>query len=383
MAKKKNHNLSSRPSLSEPLFSNGIILLVFLIAMYLHNNSYDLYYLYVQEDGFLEWASFWAFLIAGGFFAFQTWKSYKTGGLKMSWFVAGLSVFCFIVAMEEISWGQRLLGYRPPTYFLANNYQQELNFHNVVDKEWRKIAMKMILLGYGVFLPLIGSIPKVGSFLRNKGIFSPPPMLIPAFAGTFLIYHTYPFRYTGEIVELMMGLGFLYASIGLITNLGKGKVSTKKELGMLLLSTGFVALFGIINNFTSNAFRNDDPKIINAATTEVQALFNGYVNMLSEKTIPNKPSCGFHRRLFTVQESSNSLPEAAINEFRSLQSQGLPEERAEFFIDPWNSPYWVRDYCIKDGRRVVQIYSFGPDRQRQSTKTTVGGDDIGLIKVFK
>ena len=28
---------------------------------------------------------------------------------------------CFVVAMEEISWGQRLFGYRAPAYFLGHN----------------------------------------------------------------------------------------------------------------------------------------------------------------------------------------------------------------------------------------------------------------------
>ena len=64
--------------------------------------------------------------------------------------------------------------------------------------------------------------------------------------------------------------------------------------------------------------------------------------------------------------------------FSALQSQGLPEERAEFFLDPWNSPYWIRDRCDSDsGERFVFVYSFGPNRRRDSSRTEILGDDIG------
>ena len=58
--------------------------------------------------------------------------------------------------------------------------------------------------------------------------------------------------------------------------------------------------------------------------------------------------------------------------------QGLPEERARFFLDPWNYPYWVQ--CTRDGdRRFNYVYSFGPNRRRESTEWEVLGDDIGAV----
>ncbi len=56
----------------------------------------------------------------------------------------------------------------------------------------------------------------------------------------------------------------------------------------------------------------------------------------------------------------------------------LPQERAEFFLDPWNSPYWIRDRCDREtNRRIMFIYSFGPNRRRDSSRTEILGDDIG------
>ena len=46
-------------------------------------------------------------------------------------------------------------------------------------------------------------------------------------------------------------------------------------------------------------------------------------------------------------------------------------------LDPWNYAYWIRDNCAADEReRMTYIYSFGPNRRRDSTKWEVGGDDL-------
>ena len=60
--------------------------------------------------------------------------------------------------------------------------------------------------------------------------------------------------------------------------------------------------------------------------------------------------------------------------------QGLPEERAEFFLDPWNSPYWVGLEINDDVTYgLLMVYSFGPNRIRDSTDWDVLGDDVGAI----
>lgn len=42
-----------------------------------------------------------------------------------------VSLMCLLAAMEELSWGQRILGYESPPYFVEHNLQQEANFHNL------------------------------------------------------------------------------------------------------------------------------------------------------------------------------------------------------------------------------------------------------------
>lgn len=69
-------------------------------------------------------------------------------------------------------------------------------------------------------------------------------------------------------------------------------------------------------------------------------------------------------------------------DFASLVQQGLPEERADHFIDPWDTAYWVRDRCNEDtGERVVFVYSMGPNRRRDSSRWRIRGDDIGAYVI--
>ena len=95
--------------------ANLLLMAVFGYAALLYGISPELYYHDIQEDEYLEWASFWAFVFAAAICFYRA-------RLQLDhWFFPAVAIFCLLVAMEEISWGQRVLGYRPPPYFLAEN----------------------------------------------------------------------------------------------------------------------------------------------------------------------------------------------------------------------------------------------------------------------
>ena len=86
------------------LAANILVLAVVAYAWFLETRLPDFYYMSVQEDEYIEWASFWAFILA----AVAAVVASRTHAGRIPWFLYGLALFCFIVAMEEISWGQRL-----------------------------------------------------------------------------------------------------------------------------------------------------------------------------------------------------------------------------------------------------------------------------------
>jgi hypothetical protein len=62
---------------------------------------------------------------------------------------------------EEISWGQRIIGFESPEYFQENNDQQEFTFHNLViggvklDELLFGPVLSYIILSYLLILPLL------------------------------------------------------------------------------------------------------------------------------------------------------------------------------------------------------------------------------------
>ncbi len=344
-------------SISYFLLANVLVLAVVAYAYVLESGYADFYYVSVQEDEYLEWASFWAFLLAA-VASIVSSRSYRSTTNRAPWFFYGLALFCFLIAMEEISWGQRLLGYRPPLYFLEHNFQQELNIHNVIDTGYRKLVLSLTIVGYGVLLPLLALLPLLSRFFDRVGIVVPRLGLLPLFMATFLMYAIYPFSHSGEWVELMLGLGMLFALL-------------PAESRPVLIAWAVVLGLGLASGAATRLQRDEHPATMAAARAEIETIKRDFE---SGRAASN---CDLHKRLYTfvVKYEQYGLQNG---EFASLTSQGLPEERAEFLLDPWNSPYWIRDRCLrKPQTRIVYVYSFGPNRRRDSTETEIRGDDVG------
>ena len=82
-----------------------------------------------KEDGPLEWLQFSQFFISSflGFFIY--FKSKKKSSINsLIWLV--LSILCFLIAAEEISWGERITGFTLNS-ISELSIQGETNFHNL------------------------------------------------------------------------------------------------------------------------------------------------------------------------------------------------------------------------------------------------------------
>jgi hypothetical protein len=355
--------------------ANLLVLGALIYAAVLHAVDPEFYYASVQEDEYLEWGTFWAFFAAAGAFALGALRQ-RRAVRRFPWFLLGVGLFCFVVAMEEISWGQRLVGYRPPTYFLEHNFQQELNVHNVVGTPYRKLALKVIIAGYGVALPLLAILPPLGRLLTRAGLVAPPAALVPAFLAALLTYNYYPWKHSGEWVELMLGLGFLFAALVAVRRYAAGEPPARRRLGRpapLVIAWSIIAALGLASAAASRHQRGVDPRNVEAARIEAEALRDDFLRGGMQT------ACGLHKRVYTYVEKYG-VSGLRRGTFSALSAQGLPEERASFFIDPWNSPYWIRDKCQRArGRRAIFVYSFGPNRRRDSTEWEIRGDDVGAV----
>jgi hypothetical protein len=360
------------------ILANALVLAVLGWFGYLHETDSDAYYLAVQEDAPMEWSTCAAFFLAAFLHWYEAYR--RRGHTRSALFAVALGVFCLIFAGEEISWFQRVAGYQPPDYFLANNYQQEFNFHNVMSTDLRKLTLQLIMFGYGVALPLLFIFKVPREFGSKIGIIGPPISMVPAFGASYLLYYTYPWSYCGEIAEMMLGLCFLFAPIlrlmdssARITNLDKLWIRPLlvADAWILSFALGVTASTTMFDPSTENPFAKQTTAI------EIAALEHDFTNIVFDKDPPSWTKENRHYRIFTLirKKDVDSLRDG---NFVDAAIASGDEDRAQFFIDPWKTAYWTR-LRKRSGEMVITLYSFGPNRRRDSTRGELRGDDIGTV----
>lgn len=104
--------------------------------------------LWIHEDGIVENLTVIFYLLA--FIIFMIFLNKK--GIRNIWYLI-LGVLCFLMAGEELSWGQRIFGFVTPELLKQINYQQEVNIHNIKLLHIRAIGL-LTIIGFFFFIPL-------------------------------------------------------------------------------------------------------------------------------------------------------------------------------------------------------------------------------------
>lgn len=304
-----------------------------------------------QEDATVEWATVLAFGLAALGFV-RTLR--KERGALHATATLLLAAFCVVVAGEEISWGQRLLGFKPPDVFLERNFQQELNLHNVLmDERGLGFAIESrhlviaIALGYGLVGPWIVSRPRFAALAP----LAPPLALAPIFVAVVAAQLAYAVELTGEGAELVLGLGFLAAALLACER------SRRRTVAWLVgcLVGGWLVSIGV----SRIVFGSDhDGARVAAAELDVLAreVVAGATPKLARKNI--------HKRVFT----------SVVDGYLRLERPRT--DRHGYYLDPWNNPYWI---AFDRRSRRGFVYSFGPNRRRDLSTRDLArapGDDV-------
>lgn len=375
---------ASRQFLIGTLAAVGVTALVLVLTALL---SPDRFSGWAQEDAWIEWATFLSFLLASVTHVAARPKG--TEGRLSELLALGLALFCLLVAGEEISWGQRLFGFAPPEVFLASNYQQELNVHNLLkDKAVGGFKLDsrylvMLIAGlYGVLLPLLASSQKLRTTRIGKllQLFAPRLIWLPVFAAVAAIEWVYPIDLAGEAAELFLGLGFLADALHRLAE----RSERAGRLGPLVLAAA-VVLSIPAQGAVERLLYGSDAEAAALASAEAKLLAG---DLARARTRLLQTKSRVHKRLFTaVRDGYFELGSAsAFLEHRRSPAEKNAErprrDRWGYLLDPWNNPYWVEYRRDTDELRV---YSFGPNRRRDSPADSPGvdglqplaGDDIG------
>jgi hypothetical protein len=335
-----------------PLWLHGALGTVVLLAALLSEHAPDQYELAMQEDGLVEWATVGLFLAAFIVRARVAIRSRRPFDLLVA-------LFCLFVAGEEIAWGQRLAGYVPPDVFLEHNYQQEATLHNFATIFGKpKYILAAILGGFGILLPAIGRLPGANRLVERTGASPPPIATVPWFAGLAALLVWYPLTYTGEWVELAAGALFLGSA-----PLGGARVG-------LAAACTLGAAAGVAMAFVSSARSGADPadQRERCAQSETAALLEDLLS--GALTAEIAQVAALEKRIRTAG-SQGYLEWEKLSAFSEAPCSLVSARRRSFGLDPWGMAYWVEAEETRDGKLQLGVYSFGPNRRRDT-----GGDDV-------
>jgi hypothetical protein len=309
----------------------------------------------MQEDGPAEWATFLAFGLAGGWGAHALWKRRVQGRLDQLalWAVVG---FCLFVAGEEISWGQRIIGFRPPALFLEHNYQQESNLHNLLkgifDTRWMVFLIAFV---YGVVAPYLAHVT------RFPRVLAAPLASLPWFAAVAWLEFSYPYELVGELAELMLGLSFVCDVAARVHGDAVERAPRVAARTALVQVAALVGAFALVPMYEFALSLHSDDLVRHTRADLAQLAARIQAGETLQPQVFRKRDV--HKRIYTA-----------------VKAGYLALERDEFYLDAWNSPYWVSFKRTDTGRGTLVLYSFGPNRKRDidPARPSEAGDDVQL-----
>ncbi len=156
-----------------------------------------------SEDGLSEWWSVGTYLAGALAAGAAAWSLRATGHSAVSYLYLVLAVGLFLGALEEVSWGQRLVGWGTPPALEGINFQGETTIHNVT------FANNVIFeaLFWGSALGLIGGLWRLAANLRGLSdrmrLVLPSLMLAPALL-LIMVWRTGDLWQTANIPRLFM-----------------------------------------------------------------------------------------------------------------------------------------------------------------------------------
>jgi hypothetical protein len=310
----------------------------------------------VQEDRWVEWTTVLLFLAAAVAFSAFAVSRRRLGD-------AAVGLFCIVAAGEEISWGQRVVGFTPSRTFLERNTQQEANLHNLIEAfgqpKWSLVA---VIVAYGVLIPMLWRTEPGRRVLDRIGVSASPPPVAFWFLVSSLLLVWYPVRFTGEWVEAMVGALFLISA-------------PLRPLPLVATLSG--AFGGALIAQNARASAAADPAALACAREETRAVLEAVLSDSSSNILQRRGST--HRRLYTLWREADLDPElfTPLHAVECGESSARALSRREYGVDPWGTAYWVRVGPERAEPRRVTVYSFGPNRRRDSNDAGANdGDDV-------
>lgn len=179
----------------------------------------QLFTIITMEDGPLEWSQFFCFAGATLASLAVAFKRLRAGHPWQALLFVGFGLATFVIAGEEISWGQRVFGWQTPAELADINHQGETTVHNI---RWVQELLGLLLAfasGIAMILPFVGKKFEFGKrWDQGNFLFMPPLFSVTCFFAMFAyklirfaLFRDSEFTVTkyGEWPELCFAAGLL------------------------------------------------------------------------------------------------------------------------------------------------------------------------------
>jgi len=129
-----------------------VFILIIILDKILFGPRNEAYFDFAKEDGPVEYATAVFYFLAFLFSAIISFFLFRRKENLFAIMYILLSIVFFVIAFEEISWGQRIFLFETPEFF-ENNIQKESNFHNlpIINSYKRYLILLAGLLGFSLW----------------------------------------------------------------------------------------------------------------------------------------------------------------------------------------------------------------------------------------
>lgn len=204
----------SNPEMPRPvpvLLWSSLCGLIVVILYLMHSHLGIKIPLLFKKEGLFENLTFVLYLLSAVACAIAAQRIRRNPSVDHRHWVVVFYVVCavafFLVAGEEVSWGQRVLGIKTPDALVVLNYQHETNVHNLLTKRALDVMTKWVAL---VFLLGLIAMWALNSVLRMQALYLVIPS--PSLAGLALIASYSGLMLHLEIFEVLLAMFITFYS---------------------------------------------------------------------------------------------------------------------------------------------------------------------------
>lgn len=213
----------------------------------------------ITEDQWGEYGSFVSFGIAG---ALLLALSFRRGPYlrRVMWVMIGLAVI--FLAGEEISWGQRIIGFQTPRFFYLDSSQGDVTLHHLeafetINSNIHRVGAYLVLAWLTLSVTVSILMPRLEEKIMMNGVPLIPIRLVPIFLLAPFFFLFRPTVMSGEIGELFVGIAVVLWAVDLF--LAHGWIKRPERLIAVCIIVGMLFLVSIMSATLTYMHSNSKP----------------------------------------------------------------------------------------------------------------------------